>query len=94
MILYAQHRIGVRRHDVSPRLWEVLQHGLVFSVVFELILPACPRWFRSTADPLDAVAYLAGGIGAWLWWSGRVGVVRPRGRIYHPATSRWRLGVE
>ena len=71
MILYAQRRLGVRRHDGAPRLWEVLQHWGVFSVVFELVLPSFPRWFASTADPLDVVAYLAGGIGGWLWWSRR-----------------------
>jgi hypothetical protein len=88
MILCVQRRLGVRRHDAPPRLWEVVQHCLVFSVVFELILPSYPQWFRSTADPLDVVAYLAGGVGAWLWWSGRAGVVRPRGRLYHPGTDR------
>jgi hypothetical protein len=88
MILYVQRCLGVRRHDAAPRLWEVLQHVAVFSIVFELILPSHPQWFRSTADPLDAVAYLAGGIGGWLWWSGRAGVVRPRGRLYYSGTER------
>jgi hypothetical protein len=83
IILYAQRRLGLRRHDAAPRLWEVIQHWLVFSVVFELVLPSYPQWFRTTADPLDVAAYLAGGIGAWLWWSRRAGVVDPRGRFYH-----------
>jgi hypothetical protein len=68
MILYAQRRIGLRRHDAPPRTWEILQHWLVFSVVFEIVIPRFPRHFRSTADPLDVVAYLVGGaVAAALW---------------------------
>lgn len=67
-ILFAQRLLGLRRHDDGPRLWEVLQHWLVFSVVFEVVLPRFPQWFRTTADPLDVVAYLAGGLGAWAAW--------------------------
>ena len=61
-ILFAQRLLRLRRHDGRPRLWEVLQHWLVFSLVFEVVLPRYPQWFRTTADPLDVVAYLAGGL--------------------------------
>jgi hypothetical protein len=80
--LYLQRLCRVRRHDGPPRLWEVLQHWVVFSVVFELMIPAFPRFFRSTADPWDAVAYLAGGTAGWLVWSGglrRIGLPRRSG---------------
>jgi len=68
MILYVQRRIGLRRHDGPPRMWEILQHWAIFSVVFEVILPRLPQCFRTTADPLDVLAYLIGGMMAWMWW--------------------------
>lgn len=67
-ILYAQRLVGLRKHDGYPRLWEVLQHWVIFSIVFEVVIPRFPKYFRSTADPLDVVAYLAGGLVAWLYW--------------------------
>jgi hypothetical protein len=66
--LGAQRLLRLRRHDAPPRLWEVLQHGIIFSVLFEVILPRYPHLFRTTADPWDAVAYFAGGLIAWLAW--------------------------
>lgn len=70
MILWGQRRIGLRRHDAPPRLWEILQHAAVFSVIFEVVLPRYPEYFRTTADPFDAVAYFLGGlVAAWtIWW--------------------------
>ncbi len=68
MILYVQRLIGLRRHDGYPRAWELFQHWLIFSVVFEVIIPRMPSTFDSTADPYDVLAYLAGGVVAWLWW--------------------------
>jgi hypothetical protein len=69
MILYAQRLIGLRRHDGPPRAWEVLQHWLVFSIVFEKIVPRFSGHFRSTADPWDVVAYLVGGTLSLLVWA-------------------------
>jgi len=68
MILYVQRRIGLRTHDGPPRMWEVLQHWAIFSVVFEIILPRFPQYFRTVADPMDVMAYLIGGMFAWMWW--------------------------
>jgi len=68
VILGVQRALGVRRHNGYPRLWEVLQNWVIFSVVFEVILPRFPKYFRSTSDPLDVLAYLAGGVAAWAWW--------------------------
>ena len=82
MILYAQRLVGLRHTDAFPRPWEVLQHAAVFSIVFELILPSLPNAFRSTADPYDVVAYLAGGLAALLVWSRPRTVVRLGGDIY------------
>src|SRR5215211_5187572 len=62
VILGVQRRIGLRCHDGPPRMWEVLQHWAIFSVVFELILPRLPQYFKSVADPMDVVTYLIGGM--------------------------------
>lgn len=78
MILRAQQILGLRRHDDYPRLWEVLQHWAIFSIVFEVIIPRFPSRFDSTADPFDVLAYLAGGLLAWAWWSWRRRVARRR----------------
>ena len=64
-----QRLLRVRQHDGRPRLWEVFQHWAVFSVMFELVIPRFPRQFHSTADPLDVLAYLGGGLAAWFVWS-------------------------
>jgi hypothetical protein len=68
-ILYAQRRLRLRGHDGYPRAWEILQHWLVFSVVFEIVLPRYPEWFRTTADPFDVVAYFVGGLLAGCYWT-------------------------
>jgi hypothetical protein len=68
MILYGQRLIGLRRHDGFPRWWEILQHWVIFSIVFEVILPRMPNVFRHTSDPWNVVAYLAVGILAGICW--------------------------
>ena len=71
MILLAQRRLGLRRHDGYPRWWEIAQHWAVFSVVFEVVLPRMSGAFDTTADPWDVVAYAAGGVAAGAWWAWR-----------------------
>jgi hypothetical protein len=73
MILYLQRRLGVRRHDGPPRLWEVLQHWAIFSVVFKAIMPRFPQVFRTSGDPWDMLAYIGGGLIAWAIWNWPIG---------------------
>lgn len=68
MILKVQRLLRIRNHDGPPRVWEILQHWVIFSVLFEIVLPQYPQYFRTTADEMDVVAYLAGGLIAWAWW--------------------------
>jgi hypothetical protein len=69
MILRLQTLLHLRSHHRAPRWWEIVQHWLIFSIVFEVILPRYPQMYRTTADPLDSVAYLAGGtLAALFWW--------------------------
>ena len=68
LILGVQRMIGLRKHDAPPRMWEVVQHAIIFSILFEVVLPRYPRQFHTTADPWDAIADLVGGVTAWFCW--------------------------
>jgi hypothetical protein len=57
-----------RRLRRDPGWWEILQHWVIFSIVFEVILPRMPNVFRHTSDPWNVVAYLAVGILAGICW--------------------------
>lgn len=70
-LLWLHRLLRLRSHDRPPEFAEVLLHIAVWSVVCEAI---GPRIFHgSTADPLDVLAYVVGGLAAWLWWRGRRG---------------------
>jgi hypothetical protein len=69
MILYAQHIIGLRKGAAYPRVWEIFQNFVVFTIVFQGITPRLPRIFTSAGDPWDILAYAAGGIVAGFYWS-------------------------
>lgn len=65
--LMLQRWLHVRRHDHPPLAWEVTQHWIVFSILFEIVFPRLAA-YRSTADGWDLVAYAAGGVIAWVGW--------------------------
>ena len=67
IILRLQSLLRIRRHDLPPTLFEVLHNWVIFSILFEVILPRLPA-YRSTADPWDVVAYLTGGLLAYAYW--------------------------
>jgi hypothetical protein len=69
IILYIQRHLGVRQHDRFPRVWEIAQHGVIFTIVFQVITPRFPRVFTSAGDPYDIIAYFAGGVIAGLIWA-------------------------
>jgi hypothetical protein len=71
MILYLQRALDIRKHDSYPTLWEVLHNWLIFSIVFEVVIPRFPGMFTHTQDPYNVVAYLLGGLVAWGIWSWR-----------------------
>ena len=68
MILYVQHVVGLRKHFSFPRPWEIFQNWLVFTVVFQVVIPRFPKTFIAAGDPYDILAYLAGGIIAGFYW--------------------------
>ncbi len=68
IILRLQQLLRLRPNHRPPQLWEILQHALIFSLLFEVLLPQFPHTFATTADPLDALAYLTGGLLAYPLW--------------------------
>jgi hypothetical protein len=68
-LLWLHRALRLRSHDRPPEFSEVLLHVVVWSVVCEAIGPKI--FHGSTADPLDILAYVVGGLIAWLWWRGR-----------------------
>lgn len=84
VILQVQAWLRIRPREAMPTLLEVLHNGIVFTAVFELLLPRLTM-FDSVADPWDAVAYLAGGFVAYAFWNFRaspcaVNVASPESR--------------
>jgi len=68
IFLWMERKFGLRMHDRKPSLAEVGGLFLVWSLAAEGIAPLLFQ--HCTADPLDIVAYAAGGLFAWFWWSG------------------------
>ena len=67
-VLMADRLLRLRRHDHPPTAFELALHWAIWSVCFELIAPRFPEIWRTTADPLDVVAYGAGAAIAGLCW--------------------------
>ncbi|MGE3310374.1 MAG: hypothetical protein AB7O66_10425 [Limisphaerales bacterium] len=66
-VLWAQRRLGLRRHDAPPTWSETGLHLAVWSLICEIMGPL--GWHRGVADPWDVAAYVAGGIVAGVWWN-------------------------
>lgn len=65
-------RICRVRDDVPPQPWEVLILVVVWSILFEVVLPQHPDWSRwATGDPADVAYYLLGAILASAFWRWR-----------------------
>ncbi len=73
-VLLVHRLLRIRLHDRRPSAFELLFHLAIWSVCFEVIAPALPQLFRTTADPLDVCAYAVGaGVAGLAWgsWRGR-----------------------
>ena len=60
-----QTRMGIRNRSARIGIIEVLIYCVGFSVSFEVVFPQVLA--GCTADPLDAVAYLFGGLTLWVF---------------------------
>jgi hypothetical protein len=74
-MLAAQRWLGLRRYNGPPRASEILIPLLVWSWVFEILLPATSLFGAlCVADHNDILYYALGALGAavfWRWWYGR-----------------------
>jgi hypothetical protein len=66
-MLIMQRWLGIRRVESMPTGSEIAFHLVVWSILFEVIGPHIMP--RAVGDAWDVVAYVAGGIFAWLWWN-------------------------
>lgn len=65
--LWMERKLGLRTHDRIPSLAEIGALFLAWSLAAEVV---APRLFvHCTSDPLDVLAYAAGGLFAWFWWT-------------------------
>ena len=77
IMLFAQRKLGLRDDDARPQPGEIIIPLVLWSWVFEILLPAT-GWLgdRCVADYLDIVYYSLGALLAglfWAWWYGRSG---------------------
>ena len=68
-LLLLHRKLSLRHTDAPPRAREIALHLLVWSIYFELIGPLLLK--RATGDPLDVLAYCAGGLVCWAIWNRR-----------------------
>lgn len=60
---------GLRKHDQPPQMLEILLPLIVWSIMFELLLPKDRFWSRwVTGDPYDVLWYCTGAFFASFWW--------------------------
>lgn len=72
IMLWAQRKLGLRKHDGPPQPFEVVIPLVIWALVFEVFLPATPLWSHvALADPIDVLCYALGGIVAVQFWSWR-----------------------
>ena len=74
IMLFAQRKLGLRDGDDSPRPGELVIPLIVWSWLFEIILPATALFGDAcVADYMDIFWYALGALGAavfWRWWYG------------------------
>lgn len=74
VMLFVQRRMGLRDSDGIPRAGELVMPVIMWSLIFEVLLPQMPGWDRlCTGDPADVMYYSLGALLAavfWRWWYG------------------------
>ncbi len=77
LMLWSLRRLGLRGDDDPPRWYEVIFPLVVWSAVFELLLPRMPLYRHlAIGDPADILFYTLGALGSalyWKWWYGQPG---------------------
>jgi hypothetical protein len=69
IMLWAMRRLGLRRDDRPPHWYEILVPLLIWSWLFEVLLPGLgPFRGVAVADPADVLSYTAGALLAAIIW--------------------------
>ena len=72
IMLWAERRLGLRRHDRPPAAVEMVIPLVTIAVVFEVVIPSHPEWHvPAVADPTDVLAYCVSSLAAaaiWRWY--------------------------
>jgi hypothetical protein len=72
VMLWIMRRLGLRNHDGPPDLHEILVPLILWSIVFEVLLPEVPGFTGlAVSDHVDVLFYAAGGLlaaGFWATW--------------------------
>jgi hypothetical protein len=70
VVVFVCRRIGGRPDDAVPQPHELLTIVILWSVLFEIMLPSHPFWSRyATRDPLDVLCYAAGALIGGIFWN-------------------------
>ena len=81
IILSIHKMFGLRRHDGPPDAVEIVIPLLIWSALFEVVIPAKLEWKIPTiADPYDVLSYCLGAVVAvafWKWYYSRRRAVMP-----------------
>src|SRR5690606_28641027 len=69
IMLWLLRKTTLRHNDLPPQWHEILLPLIVWSAVFEMLLPQLPQFQGvAIADPTDVLCYVAGACIATLFW--------------------------
>jgi hypothetical protein len=90
IMIDAQRRLGLRSGDGRPEAGELIIPLVIWSWVFEIILPRTGiLGDRCVADYLDVMHYALGALGAGLFWRWWYGSEISSNRAQIVMTARW-----
>ncbi len=70
IMLFVMRRLGLRRDDHPPKSYEIVIPLIVWSVVFELLVPRLAPFRRlAYSDHLDIMFYASGALVASVFWA-------------------------
>jgi len=80
ILLWCTRKFGLRADDELPQWYEILLPLILWSAVFEVLLPQL-KMFRgiAIADPSDVLYYVSGACIAsvfWQTWYSRTGIIK------------------
>lgn len=70
IVLFLTRKVGLRRHDEPPDVYELCFYLLLWSFMFEFVGPSYGRYFNyPVADPWDILCYAIGCLVAGIYWN-------------------------